>query len=155
MTAKDSQIIANIIPQLKEKIEEAYQSDNKYLFIDPAYDILDNAEKEMDNPSDLTEPIFRLIEQSPNIDFGGPGPIGSFVERVDWKADNERYEQKVIDSLKRKPTEYMIFMLFRICNDRKNPRIESLVSFLKTFAEADFLDKFWKDAIKEDFTDFD
>lgn len=154
MTEKDKHIIDQVIPRLQEKIEEAYKSGNKYDFIDPAYDILDDAEKEMDNPSDLVEPLFRLIENSPNIDFGGPGPIGSFVERADWEKDQEAYEQKVMDSLKRKPTEYMIFMLFRICNDRKNPRIVNLVSFLKTFAEADFLDDYWKEAIKEDFKDF-
>ena len=154
MTEKDKQIVNGVISQLQEKIKEAFESGDKYDFIDPAYDILDDAEGEMDNPSDLVEPLFSLIEDSPNIDFGGPGSIGSFVERV-WGEEDEKYEGKVVDSLKRKPTEYMIYMLFRICNDRKNPRIKNLVAFLKTFADADFLDDYWKEAIKKDFVDFE
>ena len=43
--------------------------------------------------------------------------MGSFME----KFYHEGYEEELVASLKRKPTEYTIALMFRIIADKKNP----------------------------------
>ena len=57
-----------------------------------------------------------LIESSPNIDFDGPGPLGSFME----KFYHEGYEEELVASLK-ETTEYTIALMFRIIADEEIP----------------------------------
>jgi hypothetical protein len=109
-------IICTYIKQLEDLINEANLKGDKYLFQDPAFDLIDEIE-ELDNSADFVEPIFKLIERSPNIDFGGPGPFGHFLEKFSDKG-NGNYEEQLILSLQRKPTEYTIFLLHRLCNNK-------------------------------------
>jgi len=135
--------IDSYIEQLESWINEAFEKKDKYLFQDPAYDLLDEV-KELNNSVDFLEPLFKLIERSPDIDFGGPGPFGSFLEKF-----REEYREKLIESLKRKPTRYTIFLLCRICNAKNDPNRAEYIKLLKTFANSDFLDDYWKQVISE------
>ncbi len=85
----------------------------------------------------------KLIESSPNIDFGGPGPLGSFME----KFYHEGYEEELVASLKRKPTEYTIALMFRIIADKKNPNLSEYKHLLKTLDCTSEIDTFWLDEI--------
>ena len=129
------------IEKLENWINEAFQKNDKYLFQDPAYDLLDEVET-LDNKADFLEPIFRLIERSPDIDFGGPGPFGTFLEKF-----RDDYIKELLESIKRKPTKYTVFMLNRLCNAKDNPKRDEYIMLLKTFADCDFLDEYWKQAI--------
>ncbi len=122
MTVKD------FIEKLEGWINEAVEQDDKYVFQDPAYDLIEEIEDSKE-AYDFVEPIFRLIERSPEIDYGGPGPFGSFLEKFYHKG----YEEKLIDSLKRQPKEYTIFLLHRLCNDTKNPKVEEYKKILQSF----------------------
>ncbi len=84
-----------------------------------------------------------LIESSPNIDFGGPGPLGSFME----KFYHEGYEEELVASLKRKPTEYTISLMFRIIADEENPNLSEYKHLLKTLDSTSEIDTFWLDEI--------
>lgn len=66
---------------------------------------------------ETVEPILRFIEDHPAIDFGMPGPLVHFVERFYGKG----YEQKLIESLQRKPTLPTAWMLNRVINGTKSP----------------------------------
>ena len=99
--------------------------------------------EQCETPFDAVRPILELIESSPNIDFGGPGPLGSFME----KFYHEGYEEELVASLKRKPTEYTIALMFRIIADKKNPNLSEYKHLLKTLDYTSEIDTFWLDEI--------
>ena len=76
--------ITELLEELKQAIDKAATTGDKYQFIDPAYDLTDELEQ-CEKPFDAVRPILELIESSPNIDFGGPGPLGSFMEKDVYK----------------------------------------------------------------------
>src|SRR5712671_5533785 len=63
------------------------------------------------------EPILRFMESNPGLDLGSPGPLVHFVERFYGNG----YEQKLIDSLQRKPTPHTVRMLNRVINGTNDP----------------------------------
>ncbi|WP_206022445.1 hypothetical protein [Pseudoflavitalea sp. G-6-1-2] len=109
--------VSTIIRQLEECIQKAHQSGNKYDFIDPAYPLCEELE-ELENPAEAMEPLFRLIESSPDIDYGGPGPIGQFLESFDGGI----FEESLLQSLQRKPTLYTLSLLDTLLQDSNDPR---------------------------------
>jgi hypothetical protein len=61
---------------------------------------------------ETVEPIMRFMEGHPATDFGAPGPLVHFVERFYRKG----YEEKLVESVQRKPTSLTVWMLNRIIN---------------------------------------
>jgi hypothetical protein len=73
------------------------------------------------------EPILRFMEEHPSIDFGVPGSLVQFVERFYRKG----YEEKLIASVRRKPTLMTVWMLHRLLNgaesiEEKSARLRDL-----------------------------
>lgn len=134
----------NYIKRLEEAIQQADRTGDKYRFQDPAYEIIDEIEL-CETPFDAVRPIFNLIENAPAIDFGGPGPLGSFLEGF----YHAGYEEELVASLKRKPTEYTVALMFRILADAENPNLEDYKMLLKTFGNEPWLDEFWKNEIRK------
>ena len=134
--------ITELLEELKQAIDKAATTGDKYQFIYPAYDLTDELEQ-CEKPFDAVRPILELIESSPNIDFGGPGPLGSFME----KFYHEGYEEELVASLKRKPTEYTISLMFRIIADEENPNLSEYKHLLKTLDSTSEIDAFWLDEI--------
>lgn len=58
------------------------------------------------------EPILKFMEKHPLIDFGARGPLVHFVEQF----DDGIYEEKLLDSIRRKPTVHTIGMLNAVIN---------------------------------------
>lgn len=52
------------------------------------------------------------MEMNPSIDYGMPGPLVHFVETYFGRG----YEQKLVDSVRRRPTEHTLWMLNRVIN---------------------------------------
>ncbi len=75
-------------------------------------DILEEILKK-DNALDYVEPLINIMESNPEIDFGMPGPVIHFIEEFPTKD----YVEILLNSLKRKPTSYTLWMLNRIIND--------------------------------------
>ncbi len=67
---------------------------------------------------EAVEPLLRLMERHPLVDFGMPGAIVHFVERYYKKG----YEELLVESIKRKPTMHTVWMLNRIINGSENPK---------------------------------
>lgn len=65
---------------------------------------------EMDDA--LIEPLFRLFERYPHFNFGNPGRIVHYLEKI----DNNTYAPLLYASIRRVPTEYNIWMLNRFLN---------------------------------------
>lgn len=121
--------IKTIITNLEKYIQKAYETGDKYEFIDPAYEIRDELEA-MEDSFSAIQPIFELIERSPNIDYGGPGPLASFMENYYKKG----YEKLLIQSIKRKPTEYTLHLLHRIINDKNDPAHQTYLDLMKSIS---------------------
>ncbi|HAL02184.1 MAG TPA: hypothetical protein DCP07_02405 [Lachnospiraceae bacterium] len=69
--------------------------------------------KNEENPMDYFEDLFMFMENNPNIDYGMPGPIVHFMESYYKKG----YEDELLKSVKRKPTQHTVWMLNRVLND--------------------------------------
>lgn len=67
--------------------------------------------------SDAVEPVVRFIEQHPAIDFGAPGALVHFVERFAGMG----YEERLLESVERRPTSHTIWMLNRVINGTRAP----------------------------------
>ncbi|WP_066069661.1 hypothetical protein [Neobacillus soli] len=80
-------------------------------FIHIAYDVVEEIES-YENAFDAVEPILKLIEQNPDVDFGSPGPLVHFVEQF----YGDGYEEKLVQSIQRFPTSHTVWMLNRIIN---------------------------------------
>jgi hypothetical protein len=62
--------------------------------------------------AEAVEPILRFMEGHPSIDYGAPGALVHFVERFRSK----NYQEKLVESIRRKPTSHTIWMLNRLIN---------------------------------------
>lgn len=85
-------------------------------FVFQAYQLTDKWAAEPDSFK-AVEPILRFLEEHPDVDVGSPGPLVHFVE----KFYGDKYETKLLESLRRKPTAHTVWMLNRIINGAKNP----------------------------------
>lgn len=74
---------------------------------------------------EAVEPILRFIETHPDLDFGMPGALVHFVERFYGKG----YDDRLIESVRRKPTSPTAWMLNRLINGAKSPEaLQQLVA---------------------------
>lgn len=80
----------------------------------------------------LMDPLFRILEENSDFDFGMPGQIVHALEKHYKKG----LEEELFKSLNRKPTFYTLWMLNRIINGTSDPKekecyMEMLKSILK------------------------
>lgn len=80
-------------------------------FSSTAEDAVDGLNR-MPDSFDAVDPILRLIERNPDMDFGMPGPLVHFVEQF----FGQGYEEQLIASLRRAPTDHTLWMLNRVIN---------------------------------------
>ncbi|WP_084225642.1 hypothetical protein [Paenibacillus pectinilyticus] len=98
--------------------------------IGTAYDVTEELERREDG-YDAIEPLLKLLEDNPDVDFGSPGPIVHFVEKYYKKG----YEEKLIVSLYRRPTNHTLWMLNRIINGSENELKQQYLNVLKDIIE--------------------
>ncbi len=72
---------------------------------------------------EVLEPILRFIEEHPSIEFGMPGAIVHFMERFYGKG----YDERLIESVERKPTTHTVWMLNRVINGTKSPEMKRML----------------------------
>jgi hypothetical protein len=63
------------------------------------------------------EPILRFMEEHPDLEYGMPGPLVHFIEEFSLKG----YEERLIESVGRRPTILTVWMLNRVLNGTKEP----------------------------------
>ena len=66
---------------------------------------------------EATEPILRFMEEHPSIELGMPGALVHFAEKFYGRG----YEEKLIESISRRPTRHTVWMLNRVINGAKAP----------------------------------
>jgi hypothetical protein len=74
------------------------------------------------------EPILRFMEEHPDLDFGTPGALTHFMERF----YQHGYEEKLLESMGRRPTSHTVWLLNRVINGAKSEDIrQRLVSAME------------------------
>lgn len=91
--------------------------------------------------------IFEVMENHPYLDYGMPGPIVHFMESY-YK---NGYENELIYSLKRMPTEHTVWMANRILNDPTYSGREELIGILQDSLDREDVNEGLKDSIKKFF----
>lgn len=118
--------------QLLEKLEESVYLDS---FIQIQYEVCEQLERSRDR-AQTVEPILKLMESHSDADFGMPGPLVQLVESI------REYEEKLLASLKRKPTPHTLWMLNRILNDTDDKsKAQYLKALDKVIARKDLDDE--------------
>lgn len=100
----------------------------------------DNSSNEIFN---YIESILLLMEENPDLDYGEPGPLVHFMEKYYRKG----YEERLVDSIKRRPTMQTVWMINRIINDPKLLNKQDYLDVLSSVANYDNIDKVVKDEI--------
>src|SRR5688572_6225119 len=118
--------LKSIINRLEHHVQLVHETGEQDEFVITANEICDELEI-MENSLDAIEPILELVERSPDIDYGGPGPLAHFMETYYKKG----YEELLLRSIERKPTEYTLYLLHRLINDEENPNRQSYLDLLK------------------------
>jgi hypothetical protein len=80
---------------------------------------------------DAVEPILQLMERNEDADFGMPGPLVHFVETF----YREGYEEKLLESIERKPTPHTLWMLNRLINGAEGKEKMQLVAVMRAVAK--------------------
>ena len=118
--------ITKIIHEIEPYIQTAEEADDASDYLEPISEIVDEL-IELENNFDAIQPILELIERSPDIDYGGPGPLGHFLERHSKKG----YEELLLKSIARKPTIYTLDLLHRLVTDKENPNHKTYLDLMK------------------------
>ena len=118
--------ITKIIHEIEPYIQTAEEADDASDYLEPISEIVDEL-IELENNFDAIQPILELIERSPDIDYGGPGPLGHFLERHTKKG----YEELLLKSIDRKPTIYTLDLLHRLVTDKENPNHKTYLDLMK------------------------
>jgi hypothetical protein len=112
------------------------------------YELMDALKHNADKDKAI-EPIFRLIEKHPHIDYGSPGPLAHTLESF-----HEFYHEPLFASLDRRPTPLTVWMLNRLTNaDQNYLEHKTLVEKMHSLLQHPELDDVTRTAV-EDFVDF-
>ena len=87
------------------------------------------------------EPLLQFIERHPVSDFGMPGEIVHYIESL------EGYEDKLVDSINRRPTLHTVWMINRIKNTGEN--YEKYTKILNGVLERKDIEDEIKESVKE------
>jgi hypothetical protein len=84
------------------------------------------------------EPILRFMEEHPELEYGMPGPLVHFIEEFHLKG----YEERLIESVGRRPTMLTVWMLNRVLNGTKeSAKRQALVRAMRQAASNPKTDK--------------
>ena len=126
-----------MLPYFKE-LEEAVLNEDFY----STYEITEKI-KQQDNASEYITPMLKLMEDNPMTDFGMPGYLVHFMEPF------PEYEQLLLDSVKRIPTEQTVVMLNRIINGSSGSDRQKYIDILKEIMNRNDIEDCLQQTIKE------
>ena len=88
--------------------------------------------KILDNQDEVLDETIRLFEEYPDVDFGLPGPLVHFAESFYRRG----YEQRLLDSINRRPTTHTLWMLNRLLNGISAAEKPKYLSALRSVADS-------------------
>ena len=81
---------------------------------------------------EAVEPILRFMEEHPSIEFGMPGALVHFVENFHQSG----YEEKLLGSISRRPTQHTVWMVNRLINGTTEPAARQRLITLMAHAKS-------------------
>jgi hypothetical protein len=90
-----------------------------------------NELRDSEKPQLAIGPILRFIEEHPIEDLGAPGPLVHFVEEFSKRG----YEEQLVESVVRRPTELNVWMLNRLVNGSEGAEKQGYIGILRRVAE--------------------
>jgi hypothetical protein len=75
--------------------------------------------------------VLRFIENHPDEDLGAPGPLVHFVERFYRRG----YEDQLVESVRRRPTELNLWMLNRLINGSEGLEKERYATLMQDIVD--------------------
>ena len=104
------------------------------------------------NPKELLEDLFKILERNPHFDFGMPGNLVRLIEKHYKEPD---YQDYVIKSIERTPTEYNLWLLQRLMNsfEKEEEKEEGVNIFKKILRET--TDAGIKEMLEDFMTDYE
>ncbi len=94
----------------------------------------------------IMDTLFSILESNPDEDFGMPGQIVHFLESF-YK---NGYEEKLLESLQRKPTSHTVWMLNRVINGSEGELLIKYNNFMNQLLKREDID----DALRLEISDF-
>lgn len=91
------------------------------------YEVCDELEDAPDSAT-AVEPVLRFIERNAERDLGAPGPLVHFIETVSG------YEEALLQSLQRLPTDLTVWMLNRILNVAEDEQRSRYLELMRSIA---------------------
>jgi hypothetical protein len=87
--------------------------------------------RECDDAQLAIGPLLRFIEEHPSEDLGAPGPLVHFVEEFHRRG----YEEQLLESVARRPTELNVWMLNRLVNGSEGAEKQRYLDLLRRVAK--------------------
>jgi hypothetical protein len=107
--------------------------------------------KASDYPKELLETLLNVLENNPHFNFGMPGNIVRAIEKYYKEA---YYQDFIIQSIERTPTEYNLWLLNRLLNSFEDEAKErGLTLFRKIEKETE--DEEIKSIVQDFLSDYD
>lgn len=100
-----------MIPRLTKRLEEVVAQATESDAIALAHQLVDELSKLQDG-FEAVDIILRFMEERPDFDFGSPGPLVHYLETFYRRG----YEERLCDSVRRRPTAHTVWMLNRVIN---------------------------------------
>lgn len=119
-----------LLEELRDAISSIDEMEDEMEFFPIADKIFDKI-KTLPNSIEAVGKVLKIIEENDDKEYGGPGPIGHFLESF----YGNKYEELLVESLKRAPKGYTIFLLHRCINDEKNEKRNEYKQLIKAIAE--------------------
>ncbi len=126
--------------EILKKLENYIDKDE---FLSIAYEA-ENAMLSSEKPVEYVKLILDFIEKHPSSFLGEPGPLVHFVE----KFSEQGYEELLIESVKRRPVFYNIWMMNRAINDPNDKRHSQYMDIFKSILEKNSVPDETKDIIR-------
>jgi hypothetical protein len=106
-----SEYLEELFHEFDLSARKASNEGDKYIIIDRVYENFDDLSA---FPfKEVLGKILELIERYPALDYGGPGPFGSFIE----EHPTSEYAHELLDSLYRQPSTQVLGWLDRTMSD--------------------------------------
>ena len=132
-----------IVEHINEEDFDDYDPD----FICIQYDVVENMQQNNTN-IEAIKPIIKLMENNPLVDFGTPGPLTHFIEKLQ-KGHEKLYDEWVVSSIKSNPAIHTIHLLQRIINSSNKQKAALHIQFLKSIHDSEKVNETIKATIKD------
>lgn len=90
--------------------------------------------KKINPTTDFISPMFHVLENNSEFNFGNPG---GFIRLLEMYYKDPVYEKELFKSVKRHPTEYNLWILNRLLNTYNEDQKNEGISLLKEIVQND------------------